>query len=347
MPLDQTFEPSPPKPPLRQTDVAMPLGDHLDELRRRVIWSIVGIAAALVLTCIYGFRLVSLLAQPLLQAQDALGFAPQLIVTEPTAGFTSVYLPVTLISAVILACPWVFFQFWRFVSVGLYAQEKRAVYFLVPFSSLLAFLGVAFSYFVLLPISLLFFMNFATFYPAANLDNPNPLMSVLLDSYREPVTPGDADTPPLTDAPRFTQVPVLGDAPDDPPEGSLWIDPVHHRLNVHLNGRTRHVAIQSDRLINPLPRFGQYIRFATFMTLGVTLAFQLPIVMLALGRTGLVAPAFLRNQRRYAVLICVVLAAVATPADPLSMLVLAVPLYLLFELGLLLMTRAAVRRCDA
>ena len=339
MPLDQHFE----EPPPKHTDVAMPLGDHLDELRRRVILSIVGIGAALVVTCIYGFKLVSLLAQPLLQAQDALGFAPQLIVTEPTAGFTSVYLPVTLISAVILACPWVFFQFWRFVSVGLYAQEKKAVYLLVPFSSVLAFAGVAFSYFVLLPISLLFFMNFATFYPAADLDNPNPLMALLLDSYREPpaATAPDGLELALSDTPRFTQVPVLADPPDAPPEGSIWIDPVHHRLKLQLNGRTRHVAIQTNRLINPLPRFGQYIRFATFMTLGVTLAFQLPIVMLALGMTGLVDPAFLGRQRRYALLACVVLSAVATPADPMSMLVLAAPLYGLFELGLILMRRAA------
>lgn len=336
MPLDQ---PTLPEPSRLTTDVAMPLGDHLEELRRRIVFALFGLAAGVIVAAVFGFRLVSLLATPLLQAQDALGFPPQLITTEPTAGFTSVYMPVVLIAGAIVACPWIFLQFWKFVSVGLYAHERKAVYVLVPFSSLLAFAAVAFTYFVLLPVSLLFFMNFATFYPPAEIRHPNPVMRILIDGYRVPSVDAAPDVASTAAEPPTLPV-LVGDADvlaADLPDGSVWLDPVHHRLNIAIGGNVRHLPLQSDRLINPLPQFGRYIRFASFMTLAVTLAFQLPVVMLVLGRARLLDRDFLARQRRYAVLVIAILAAVATPADPISMLALAVPLYGLFELGLRLM----------
>ncbi|MEL7087413.1 MAG: twin-arginine translocase subunit TatC, partial [Planctomycetota bacterium] len=102
--------------PLDQPDTAdfsMPLGDHLEELRVRLLWALAGVVVAAVVTFIYGFKLIGWLAQPLLQAQDAMGFPTQTLVLEPTAGFASVYLPVSLIGAVLLASPWVIYQAWK------------------------------------------------------------------------------------------------------------------------------------------------------------------------------------------------------------------------------------------
>jgi sec-independent protein translocase protein TatC len=71
--------------------------------------------------------------------------------------------------------------------------------------------------------------------------------------------------------------------------------------------------------------------------LGLALGFQTPIVVLLLGWVGIVDRAFLRKHRKAAMMICAVLGAVLTPADPMSMVVLTVPLYALYEFGMLLL----------
>ena len=356
MPLDQPASPPPPRTP-QTDDAAMPLGDHLDELRRRLIYALLGVAAALVVTAVFGLRIATWVMQPLLQAQDVLGLTPQLIVTDPTAGFTTVYFPVVLVAAAVLACPWIFYQFWRFVSVGLYRHERKAVYLLVPFSTLLTALALAFTYYILLPVSLLFFMNFATLYPPAELTSRNPIMGVLASAYagpdgrNDPMAPPDgtvADPVPLpASLDRLPSLPVLDAPPAGAADGAVWIDRTQHRLMVMLGGRPRHVPVQSDHLINPLPQAGHYIKFACFMTLTVAGAFQLPVAMLILGFTGLMDAGWLARQRRYALFVAVILSAIATPADPLSMFLLAVPLYSLFEVGLLCMRLARRRAGEA
>ena len=66
------------------------------------------------------------------------------------------------------------------------------------------------------------------------------------------------------------------------------------------------------------------------------IAFQSPIAIFFLNRTGLVSRKALSRSRKYALLVIVIVAAMATPPDPISQIALAVPLYLLFELGILL-----------
>jgi len=85
----------------------------------------------------------------------------------------------------------------------------------------------------------------------------------------------------------------------------------------------------------------KYVSFITVLMLVFGLAFQTPIVVFVLVRTGLVAIKTLRSYRKYVVLGLAIVAAVATPSpDPLSMLALLIPLYGLYELGILLSIRA-------
>ncbi len=358
----------------------MPLGDHLEELRRRVIYAVLGVGVALGVTVYHGPQLIAWIARPLLVAMDATGFPPQTYVTDPTAGFTGVYLPVTLVGAVILASPWVLIQLWQFVAVGLYRHERKAVYVLAPFSTVMTALGVSFTYFILLPVSLLFFLNFAaTMYPPAAAGPPGPVMSVFLRAYGvtpkdlavdEPATPrpdpqettpigevaavgepaGSAGSaPPAADSadrgdPAAFSLPVRGSTPADATDGDLWLDAADGKLKVFLRGEIRELATSSRSLVTPLPKLDEFIRFAVFMGLGVVAAFQVPVVMLVAGWTGLFDPAVLAGGRRYALLGSVVLGAVLTPTDIISMLVLAVPLYALFEFGLLLMRFGDRRR---
>ncbi|HNY78843.1 MAG: twin-arginine translocase subunit TatC [Sedimentisphaerales bacterium] len=80
----------------------------------------------------------------------------------------------------------------------------------------------------------------------------------------------------------------------------------------------------------------KYISFVTVLMLVFGLAFQTPIAIFILVRTGLVALKTLREVRKYVILVTVIVAAVVTPPDVISQIMLAIPLYALYELGLLL-----------
>ena len=84
-----------------------------------------------------------------------------------------------------------------------------------------------------------------------------------------------------------------------------------------------------------------YMSMFTSTVLLVGLAFEFPTVIWALSRLGLLTRTQLRHGRRYAIVAVLVLAALVTPADPLSMLIVSAPLYLLYELSILLCSRSA------
>jgi sec-independent protein translocase protein TatC len=104
------------------------------------------------------------------------------------------------------------------------------------------------------------------------------------------------------------------------------------------------LTFQSSAL-EPMITARDYFGFATSMSLALGAVFELPILILALTALGLVTPALLNQFRRHAVVACVVGAAFITPgSDPLSMLALAGPLYLLFEVSVILSTVVYRRR---
>jgi sec-independent protein translocase protein TatC len=87
------------------------------------------------------------------------------------------------------------------------------------------------------------------------------------------------------------------------------------------------------------PEGGEVISFFLTLMLGLGLAFQLPVVMFILAKLGAVTPQKMRSFRKYAVIILLVLSAVITPStDPFNMAVVFVPLYLLYEAGILVST---------
>ncbi len=79
-----------------------------------------------------------------------------------------------------------------------------------------------------------------------------------------------------------------------------------------------------------------YLSFATNFLFAFGMVFQLPLLFFALGKMNLVTPGFLRSNRKYALLIMVIVAALITPPDVVSQIMLVLPLVLLYELGVLL-----------
>lgn len=98
--------------------------------------------------------------------------------------------------------------------------------------------------------------------------------------------------------------------------------------------------------IELLPRVSEYLSLIMTLIFGFGVVFQLPVVLTLLGRVGLVDTAFLRRQRRYAAVLVFAAAAILTPPDVFSMLALAVPGLLLYELSIISVAFIERRRAE-
>jgi sec-independent protein translocase protein TatC len=134
----------------------MSLGDHLEELRARLILSIIGFVIALVLCLSFGKWIISFIEMPYIKAMGKEALLQSL---APTDGFIS-YMNVAMIAAVVIASPWIFYQLWLFVAAGLYPNERRYVYLAAPFSTGLFIIGALFFIFVIAPLTLSFLVMF-------------------------------------------------------------------------------------------------------------------------------------------------------------------------------------------
>ena len=169
------------------------------------------------------------------------------------SGQFSVFFNVILIGGFIVAFPYVFWQFWKFIKPALTKKELRSTRGVIFWVSFLFFLGVLFGYFVIAPYTVNFFANFQL---DSNIENRWTITSYL-----------------------DTLVPLI---------------------------------------------------------LGTGLAFQLPLAMFFLTKIGIVGSAFLRKNRKYAIVIMLVVAGIITPPDMLSQIVVTLPLILLYEVSIML-----------
>lgn len=92
----------------------------------------------------------------------------------------------------------------------------------------------------------------------------------------------------------------------------------------------------SGDLLNPIITVGSYISFAGLLMVTFGLAFELPIIAFFLGKMGLISSQFLARGRRYAIVIILVIAAIITPPDVFTQVVLAIPIYFLYEVSIIL-----------
>lgn len=91
--------------------------------------------------------------------------------------------------------------------------------------------------------------------------------------------------------------------------------------------------------INNLISIQNIIGFMSLLVIGTGLIFELPILMYFLARIGIISSAFLRKYRKYAFLVILIVSALVTPPDVISQIILTIPLYSLFELGILIAAR--------
>jgi sec-independent protein translocase protein TatC len=99
----------------------------------------------------------------------------------------------------------------------------------------------------------------------------------------------------------------------------------------------------SDMVINEFD-ITSYVSTVVMLVFGSGLLFQLPVVIYFLTKVGIVTPEFLRKYRKHSIIIILIVAAVVTPPDPLSQMLITIPLYVLFEISVLISAGVARRK---
>jgi sec-independent protein translocase protein TatC len=139
-------------PPDEELGGQMTLLEHLSELRSHLVKASIAVLVATAISFLFSQQLVEFLAIPL----GGLDKMQAIDVTENVG----VFMRVSLIGGMVLAMPVIVYQSIRFIVPGLTREERRYLWFIVPAASLLFLLGVAFSYYVMLPAAVPFLIGF-------------------------------------------------------------------------------------------------------------------------------------------------------------------------------------------
>src|ERR1700690_2660062 len=145
--------------PTQESMPAMSFLDHLEELRRRIVYSIIAIAVGFFACWGYAEKIVGWMQKPIMEALRKNGMPQTLVYLNPTDPF-NLYLKVGALAGLFVACPVVLYQVWMFISPGLYRSEKRYV---LPFmvSTIGLFMaGGYFGYRLVFPAALDFLIGY-------------------------------------------------------------------------------------------------------------------------------------------------------------------------------------------
>ena len=160
----------------------MSFWDHLEVLRGTLFRSIIAIVLISVLFLAIPERLFKAVLWPttpdfILYRWLGLDFSMTLINIEVSAQFF-VHLKVSVLMAVVIAFPYIVWEIWKFIAPALYDNERKAVRKAFGMSSFLFYLGVAVGYFIVLPVCLMFFMNYTVSDTVQNTISLNSYISL-------------------------------------------------------------------------------------------------------------------------------------------------------------------------
>jgi sec-independent protein translocase protein TatC len=265
----------------KDTDGDMTFLQHLEELRWHIIRALIAVVAGAILAFMFkNFIFDTVILAPnspdfitnrlLCQLADAVN-APVLCINQNPVELISIkmsgqfttHITISLVAGLILAFPYVFWEFWSFFRPALYEKERKYARGAVTMASLLFIAGILFGYFIITPLSI----NF-------------------LGSYRVS-------------------------------------DLVNNQINIT-----------------------SYIGSVTSVALSAGITFELPIVVFFLARIGVVTPEFMRKYRKHAIVLVLILAAVITPPDIFSLVLVTIPLILLYELSIFIAARVVRKRAE-
>lgn len=138
------------------SDVEMSFLDHLEELRWRLIYSIIGVVAGTIICWIFvDFLVVDVLLKP--AKENGL-----VLQNLKPFGQLFLYFQVALVGGLIISLPNLFYQLWKFISPALRKNERKYILLIVFYSTISFFIGIAFAYFVMIPLAFNFVRQFGT-----------------------------------------------------------------------------------------------------------------------------------------------------------------------------------------
>ena len=221
---------------------------HLQELRSRILKSLVVILTCFLALVYFSNDIYLILSEPLLS------FLPDdssMIATEVASPFLTP-LKLTFYVSLLLSMPFLLNQIWKFIAPGMYENEKSLSFLLMLSSLILFYLGVLFTYFLVLPLVFSFFTAAA-------------------------------------------------------PDGIL---------------------IMTD--------ISRYLDFVLSMMFAFSIAFEIPVFIFLLIWSGISSSENLRSKRPYVIIGCFTVGMLVTPPDVISQSLLAIPAWILFELGIVM-----------
>ena len=225
-----------------EDDGTMPLLEHLAELRSRIIKSLLAIAFGSCVAYFFLDEITQLLTLPV----------GKLYYMKPGEAFFT-YLKIDIAAGFLIALPIIFYHAWRFFLPALTKGERAILGILVPSSVALFFVGLAFSFFLILPTALKFFMGFG----------------------------------------------------------------------------------EESENLQTLFSFGSYFEFVILFVLPFGFVFELPLVIIVLGKLGILTSEKLGKYRRYVFFFSFVVGALVTSPDVITQIAVAIPVVLLYEVGYL------------
>ncbi len=255
-------------------DIKMPFTEHLVDLRKRIVISLIfiliGFAGAfnysedifrfLTFPMRYTIKLGT--TSPFVQLIENVKNNPSLVFLAPAEAFW-MHMKIAIITGIFLSLPVIFFQLWKFISPGLLHKEKKYVVPFVFITTIFFLIGAAYCFFFVLPFAMGFLLTYKT-------ESMTPMISV-----------------------------------------------------------------------------EKYVDFCLKFILAFGAIFELPILIIFFTRMGFVSPKTLAKHRKYSILIAFVVAAILTPTpDVFNQTLMAVPIIVLYEIGILV-SRIFVRRRPA
>ena len=243
--------------------------EHLEELRWHFIRSIVAVVLAAIVIFIFKnivfdriifgprtpdfitSRLLCKLGKIINSQKLCINLNPEQLQNIHMTGQFMTHMKISLIGGLVLAFPYIFYEFWRFVTPALHENERRVSKGAIFYSSLLFIIGVLFGYYIISPLSI----NF-------------------LENYRV-----------------------------------------------------------SDKVINEI-NLMSYISIIATVVLSSGVLFELPVIIYFLSKIGIITPEFLKKYRKHSIVVILTIAAIITPPDVFSQILVALPLIALYEISI-------------
>ncbi|HZK57238.1 MAG TPA: twin-arginine translocase subunit TatC [Clostridia bacterium] len=221
------------------------LMEHLGELRKRVVISFIAIIVCAFAAYRYIDKIIDIITRPAGELEFIYLSPPELFMS---------YIKICLVLGLVISSPIILFQIWGFIKPGLKIKEKKYVVLALSMGTVFLLMGVVFAYYVIVPMTIKFFIG---------------------------------------------------------------------------------VSVGK---IAPLFSFANYVSFVSSLLLSFGLVFELPLLIILLTQLGLVVPKTLKKYRKFVILIIFIVSAILTPPDVVSQVLMAIPMTLLYELGIIVST---------